>query len=454
MSILESSVPRRGPHAGRLVPFALAALGLVAAPAQSVAQPAPAAPAAPIAAPNAAPPAVPAAAPAPVSPQAMLVARGQYLATAANCARCHTRAGGAPFAGGVAFKTDFGTLYSSNITSHPTAGIGGWTQAQFVRAMREGVDDEGQHLYPAFPYTAFTKVSDADLGALFAYVRTIAPSADAPPPNALSFPASQRAALGIWKSLFFEPGRYVANPGQSAEWNRGAYLVQGLGHCGACHTPRNFLGAEKADLALAGGRYFDTVPGGEVRPWSAVNLTQAGSGLKTWSVSDLVAYLKTGHGPRAGSFGPMNDVIGPSTRNMTDADLRAMAVYLKSLPPIETAEKQTLSAADNAAGENLYTIHCGTCHLPTGLGDKMGSDLGPALVGSAVVQAADPASLINSILYGAQILTPPPVPGWKNMEGFADKLDDEEVATLANYLRASWGNVGGKVSASEVAEQR
>lgn len=391
-----------------------------------------------------------AAAPAETAP----VARGRYLATLGNCTSCHTREGGTPFAGGVAFKTDFGTLYSSNITSDTKAGIGGWTLAQFVRAMREGVDDEGEHLYPAFPYPEFSKLGDADLADLYAYLKTLAPSGEVAPPNELRFPYNQRSLLALWNALYFKPAPFQPDTARSAEWNRGAYLVQGLGHCGACHTPRNFLGAEKADAALSGGAYLDAVSGSDIRPWSAVNLTSAASGLKAWSVADLASYLKTGHGSRTGAYGPMNEVILNSTRFWTDADLQAVAVYLKALPANETSPTQSLDDKQRNAGETVYTINCGTCHLPTGLGSTPGSELGPPLVGSAIVQSSDPAALINIILYGAQVVSPAPAQGWKNMKAFGTILEDEDVAALANYLRASWGNRGGKVTAADVARQR
>jgi mono/diheme cytochrome c family protein len=382
------------------------------------------------------------------------VARGRYLATAANCQTCHTRSGGKPYEGGLPVTTDFGVIYSTNITSHPQAGIGRWTLAQFVRAFREGVDEQGQHLYPAFPYTAFTRLTDADLADLYAYFKTVPASAYRAPDNDMRFPFGQRQLLGPWKSMFFESARFTPRQDRSAEWNRGAYLVEALGHCGACHSPRNLLGAEKTDQAMAGGWYYDKIPGGVVRRWSAVNLTQAQSGLRAWSIGDLTSYLKTGHGTRAGSFGPMNEVIENSTRNLSDADVRAMAVYLKSLPAVERSDEQSLSDRERGAGETLYTIHCGTCHLPTGAGAKPGEDLGPPLAGSAVVQSPEPYSLINIILYGTQVITPTPPKAWKNMKPLYDSLDDDEVAQIANYLRSSWGNRGGKVTEADVAEQR
>lgn len=383
------------------------------------------------------------------------IERGKYLATAGNCVSCHTKAGGEAMAGGVAFHTPFGVIYSTNITSDTEAGIGSWTQEQFADAMRKGVTPDGTHLYPAFPYPSFTKVSDEDIAALYAYIKTIPPSKAPATENEMGFPFNQRALMGIWKALFFKEGRYQNVAGQSAEWNRGAYLVEGLGHCGACHTPRNFLGAEDSSRNMSGGTYEETVKPGLIRPWSAVNLTSAPDGLKAWSVDDLARYLKTGHGARAGTFGPMNDVIINSTHEMTEADTKAMAVYIKSLPEIQRAPKVELSAADLREGETLYTIHCGTCHLPTGLGATPGSELGPPLVGSAIVQAEDPASLINTILYGAQLPTSLlEQNGWKSMKGFENEVDDAQAAAIATYVRASWGNHGAKVTADQVAKQR
>lgn len=376
---------------------------------------------------------------------------GEYLSHAGNCMTCHTKEGGQPFAGGVAFETNFGVIYSTNITPDADAGIGSWSEEDFIRAMHEGVSADGDNLYPAFPYPSFTKVSEADIKSIFGYLKTVAPSSYEPPENEMGFPFSQRGLMGIWNALFFEQGRFVEDAAQSAEWNRGAYLVDGLGHCGTCHTPRNALGGKDESQAMSGGTYNDTVAEGEVRPWSAVNLTQAPDGLASWSQNDIAMYLKTGHSPRAGTFGPMNEVITESLQKLTDEDVNAMAVYLSSLPPIERSPELTLSADEMRNGELVYTIHCGTCHLPTGLGDP---SIGPPLAGSAIVQAEDPASLINVIIYGAQVATPPPPGAWKSMESFGQKLDDDEVAALSNYLRASWGNRGGRVTEDDVTKQR
>jgi mono/diheme cytochrome c family protein len=214
------------------------------------------------------------------------------------------------------------------------------------------------------------------------------------------------------------------------------------------------LGAEIEDEFLAGGWYFDKVTDRSVRKWSTSNLTSASSGLQSWSIEDLETYLQTGHGTRAGSFGPMNEVIKFSTSRLIAKDISAMASYLKSLPAIERSEELSLSDRERGAGETLYTIHCGTCHLPTGEGSVPGEELGPPLKGSAIVQAPDPYSLINIMLYGTQVITPTPQKAWKNMKELYDALDDDEVAMIANYLRSSWGNRGGRVTEEQVAAQR
>jgi mono/diheme cytochrome c family protein len=379
------------------------------------------------------------------------VKRGEYLSMAGNCEHCHTVAGGAPFAGGVAFPTEFGVIYSTNITPHEEAGIGQWSEEDFVRAMHEGIAADGTKLYPAFPYPSFTKVTEADLKDIFTFLKSVPASSATPPENDLGFPFNQRGLMGVWNALFFESGRYQPNAEKSDQWNRGAYLVEGLGHCGSCHTPRNFLGGKDESRALSGGTYNDTVAPGKIRPWSAVNLTSAPDGMAAWTEEDIAKYLKTGHSDAAGTFGPMNAVITDSTSHLTEADVRAMAAYISDLEPIERAPSHEMSADDFRDGELIYTIHCGTCHLPTGLGDP---SIGPMLAGSSVVQAEDPASLINSIIYGAVVPSPAPPHAWETMEAFGDKLDDDEIALLSTYMRANWGNRGGPVSEAQVEAQR
>jgi mono/diheme cytochrome c family protein len=400
-----------------------------------------------------------------------LVQLGAYLAAAGGCVSCHTRSVGEPFAGGVRLDTPFGVIYTANITPDVVTGIGAWTLEQFTRAMREGVAADGKQLYPAFPYTAYTKLRDADIGALYVYLRSLRPVHYRPPDDRMRFPFGMRPLVGGWKLLYLRSQRFVPDKLQTTEWNRGAYLIEGLGHCGACHTPRDALGGERVSQALAGGRYLDQivdevvdgaiVPLDErtVRPWSAPNLTSSPNGLGAWSLTDIVAYLKTGHSARAGAFGPMGQVIANSTSRLSDADVRAMAVYLKSLPP--ASQGRPVDAADTRfeRGEVVYTTRCGDCHLPSGLGvpREPGADASkaaPPLAGSAALQSPDPATLINVVLYGAH--APASTGGaWPAMSGFelSVGLDDEQIAALCTYVRSSWGNRAGPVDAAAVAAQ-
>lgn len=361
---------------------------------------------------------------------------------------CHTRPGGQPFSGGRPFTTPFGTLYSSNITPDRETGIGRWTAADLRRAMHEGISADGSHLFPAFPYTAYTRVSDRDVDAIHAFLRTVEAQRYRPPSNDILL--RQRWAMRLWNALFFEPGRFEPKPAQSAEWNRGAYLVEGLGHCGACHSPRNGLMAEKADRAHAGGVIEDTVAPGKDRRWSAVNLTSAGSGLASWSIDELAQYLQTGFSRRAGTFGPMNEVIVNGTAHLTPEDTRAVAVYLKSLPARDSQEKALMAKPDKA-GAVVYEKRCEKCHAASGRGGLFSA---PPLAGSAVVQSGDPASLINVIFYGPQTAKTVSYGAWESMQPYFDVLTDAEVAAVANYVRGSWNNRAPAVSTADVAEQR
>jgi len=376
---------------------------------------------------------------------------GQYLATIGNCMACHTAKNGAAFAGGTPFYTDFGVIYSTNITPDVNAGIGTWSEKQFIRAMHEGISPNGINLYPAFPYPSFTKVLEDDIKDIFAFLKTVPASSHVPPENEMRFPFDQRVLMRIWNWLFVQKERYVFDKNQSATWNRGKYLIDGLGHCGTCHTPRNLLGGKKNDLALSGGSYQDLVKDKTYRPWSAVNLTPSADGLGAWSEQDLVDYLSTGHSARAGTFGPMNEVIKLSTSQATDTDISAMANYLKNAESIQRSSRHTMVPEKRRAADILYTVHCGTCHLPTGLGYP---SLGSPLAGSSIVQAEDPSSLINVIIYGAAIFLPAPPAAWKSMEAFGNKLDDNEIALISTYLRSSWGNLGSAVSDADVRKQR
>jgi mono/diheme cytochrome c family protein len=414
-------------------------------------------------------PAANAASGAPVD--ASLINQGRYLATAGDCISCHTRPKGAPFAGGLPLATPFGVIYSANITPDVATGIGAWSEQQFARALHEGIAADGRHLYPAFPYTAYTKVTDQDLHAIYAYLRSLKPARYTPPPNDMHFPFSLRGLLAGWNLIYLQPGRYLPDHARSAEWNRGAYLVQGLGHCGACHTPRNLLGGERASQALTGGVYLDEIidevtddrvtPMDErtVRLWSAANLTQASTGLEAWTVDEIAAYLKSGHNARAGAFGPMSLVIANSTSHLNAEDIRAMAVYLKSLPPAGLPEQSKPAEERRRAGEIVYTTRCGDCHQSTGLGmprDRNAdpSKTAPPLAGNPALQAVSPATLINVVLYGAHEAVPNRE-SWPKMSGFelSVGLDDEQIAALCTYVRSSWGNRAGAVDAADVARQ-
>ncbi len=382
------------------------------------------------------------------------VERGQYLVRVANCVGCHTAKDGTPFAGGKAFQTAyrfFGEIYSSNITPDRETGLGGWTEDDFIRAMRFGVAPGKKHLFPAFPYTSFTKLATIDIKAIYAYLRTIPAVHSIAPENSVWF--RQRWLMVLWNALFFEAGELVPDSGKSDAWNRGHYLVDALGHCGACHTPRNLLLAERAAAPLAGGLQIGEVEEGKYRNWSAPNLTSAESGLAKWSVEELQKYLKTGSSRRAGAFGPMNEVIGNSLRYLTDPDVTALATYIKNVPADKESSQQTLSADERAAGQVLYDKHCEECHLSTGRG---GFRKAPPVAGNAIVQAQDAASLVNVIVYGAKPAEeiPSAFDAWEDMPSFKNKMTDSEIAQLANFLRVTWGNRGGRVFPNSVAAQR
>jgi alcohol dehydrogenase (quinone), cytochrome c subunit len=381
--------------------------------------------------------------------QDALAERGKYLADAANCLSCHTREDGEPFAGGVAFETPLGTLYSTNITPDIDTGIGTWTPADLRRAMHEGVAPGGRRLYPAFPYPSYTQVTDEDFDAIYAFLRTIKPVTYTAPGNGILF--SQRWTMRIWNALFFEPGRFDVDTGQSAEWNRGAYLVEGLGHCGACHTPRNLFMAEIRERAHQGGVMSDHAADGSSRRWFAVNLTSATNGLAAWSEDDLFRYLHTGFSRRAGTFGPMNKVIVNSLRHLSADDVRAMAGYIKSLPAGGEYEGDGVPSDLVDAGRPIYEEHCEKCHGESGRGGFFG---GPPLAGSAIVQSDNPISLFNVVLHGPETPEEVSFGKWEDMTSYADTLSDEETAAVSNFVRGSWGNRARPVTEAEVSAQR
>lgn len=379
--------------------------------------------------------------------------RGRYLAKIGNCSACHTVNGKASFAGGVRFETPFGVIYSTNITPDARHGIGGWTYAQFRAAMKHGVRPDGTHLYPAFPYTSFARLTDEDIASLYLYFMSVRPAATPNRDNAMKFPFGNRELLYFWKRLFHDDAAYKPRADKSASWNRGAYLVEGVTHCGTCHTPRNMLGGLKEEAALDGGTYTDQVANGAYRTWSAVDLTPGTRGLAGWSGHDIAAYLKTGKNANAVVHGPMEEVIA-STRHLIDADANAIATYLKGIPASGKASS-LLSwspfGARRSRGEIMYTVHCGTCHLPDGKGDRT---LGVPLAGNPIVQAKDPSSLVNVILYGPDLPPPPFATGRTRMPPFGKRLSDEDIAAIATYLRSEFGNNAGAVSSDQVLKQR
>lgn len=396
-----------------------------------------------------------------LKPTPALVAQGEYLTRVGNCMACHTVQGGAPFAGGRGIETPFGVVYSSNLTPDKATGLGAWTSAEFWRAMHNGRGKDGRLLYPAFPYTSYTHVTREDSDAIFAYLQSLAPVAQANKVHALRFPYSTQAALGVWRALFFTPAD-VAQPAASApqalataqvpDYQRGAYLVNGLGHCAACHTPRNSLGAEQQGQALAGG----LIP---VQNWLAPALTDAGqAGVQRWSQADVVALLKTGVAPQASVIGPMAEVVFRSTQYLSDADARAMAVYLQALPQhAATPAKQAAAPASvMERGAKVYEAQCAQCHGAQGQGakDEAGQPAFPPLAGNRAVVLADPTNLVRVVLQGGYLPATAGNPRPHGMPPFQHLLGDEDVAAVATFVRNSWGNQAAGVGTIEVYRAR
>jgi mono/diheme cytochrome c family protein len=377
------------------------------------------------------------------TPNAAQLRQGQALVIAGDCMSCHLRDGGQPFAGGLGLNTPFGVIYSANITADRQTGIGGWTNDQFYRAMHDGVDDQGQNLYPALPYPWFSRISRADDDAIFAYLKTVPAVSYTPPDNRLPFPLNLRFMIGAWNLLFFRPQPFQADPGQSAEWNRGAYLVTGPGHCGACHTPKNFLGADKSGQQLQGG---------DLDNWVAPDLTaNARTGLGGWSVDDVAEFLKTGRNAHAGAGGSMAEVVSYSTSLMSDQDRHAIAVYLKSQSASPDRGADSPDTAAMRRGAAIYSDACASCHLENGVGQ---SRLFPPLGHDAMLQQADPAGLAHLILAGSRVGPTTTSPSPLTMPNFAWKLTDAEIADVATYIRNSWGNQAAPVSASKIGDVR
>jgi mono/diheme cytochrome c family protein len=383
-------------------------------------------------------------APIPDGPDAAMLRHGQELLRAGDCVSCHMREGGEPLSGGLGLQTPFGVIFSSNITPDPETGIGRWTADQFYSAMHDGRGARGENLYPAFPYPWFRRMSRADDDALFAYLQTTPAIHYTAPANHLIFPLNFRFFVRGWNLLFLRSESFAPEPGRSDAWNRGAYLVEGPGHCGGCHTPKNMFGADKGDHAFSGG-VLDN--------WTAPDLTpNMRVGLGSWSVADIAEYLKTGRNGHAGAGGPMAEVVTYSTSFMSDADRTAIAVYLKGLTASSPAEPD--SGPDNASmlrGAAIYSDVCTSCHLENGIGQP---HYFPPLGNNAMVQQSDGTGVEHLILAGTRIATTSTRPSPLSMPSFAWKLTDQQVADVANYVRNSWGNRASPIPAGQVAALR
>ncbi|MFN4120352.1 c-type cytochrome [Acidovorax sp.] len=377
-----------------------------------------------------------------------LVQRGDYLARVGNCMACHTTQGGAPYAGGRGIETPFGVVHSSNLTPDKVHGIGTWTSAEFWRAMHHGRSKDGRLLYPAFPYPNYTQVTREDSDAIFAYLQSQPAVAEPNRAHALRFPYSTQAALSVWRALFFAPGAPQPQPTQTAEYNRGAYLVNGLGHCTACHTPRNALGATTDARAFSGG----LIP---VQNWYAPALNAAHeAGVKEWRTEDIAALLQTGVAPQGSVLGPMAEVVFRSTQYLTDADARAMALYLQALPQqsaVNRASPPAPSAAAMARGAKMYEQHCAACHGEQGQGEPGAF---PALAGNRAVTLADPTNLVRVVLQGGYLPATAGNPRPHGMPPFQQVLSDEDIAAVTTFVRNQWGNQAAGVGTIEVYRAR
>ncbi|MRV72182.1 c-type cytochrome [Duganella sp. FT92W] len=377
------------------------------------------------------------------------IARGAYLARAGDCQACHTTRGGQPYAGGRALQTPFGNVFAPNITSDRETGIGAWSADEFWRALHNGKSRDGRLLYPAFPYTNYTNVSRDDADALYAYFQTVPAVKQASLPHEVRFPYNLQASLWVWRSLYFRPAVYREDTGQSAQWNRGAYLVQGLGHCNACHSTRNVLGASS-----------DRMSGGLITMlgWYAPSLTSDGeAGLGDWDTAHLAQLLKTGVSPRATVFGPMAEVVRESLQHLSDDDVQAMAMYLKTLPhaggkakPYERMESPEAQAFINL-GSEVYLKHCVQCH---GFGGKGLPPAYPPLNGNRALLMEEAANPIRIVLNGGFAPATAGNPRPYGMPPFAHVLSDTEVAAVVSYIRAAWNNNAPPINGNDVDRYR
>ena len=393
-------------------------------------------------------------------PAAALAARGEYVARLGNCVACHSVPNAPPFSGGLKMATPLGAIYTTNITPDENTGIGRYTLEDFDAAMRLGIAKDGHRLYPAMPYPSYAKMSEEDMKALYHFIMKSVPPANAPNrPSDISFPLKLRWPLGMWNAVFAEDARYQANPARNAIWNRGAYLVQGLGHCGACHTPRGWGFNEKG--------YSETkdefLMGAPLDNWSAPNLRQdVKTGLGAWTPRDTIEFLKTGHNRFGTAFGTMAEVINNSTQYMTEGDLEAIATYLHSMPGVQEkknsafkydagTERKLTAHQYDAPGSQVYSQQCSTCHRPDGKGF---APYLPPLAGNPVVQDPIPVSLINIVLNSSAMVVVDGMPDAYRMPQYRALLNDREIADVVSFMRSSWGNGASPVTAQDVARLR
>ena len=370
-------------------------------------------------------------------------ARGKYLAILGDCAGCHTVPRQAAFAGGLAFNSPFGVIYSTNITPDRDTGIGKWSGEDFYRALHEGIAPGGRHLYPALPYLYFARLTRPDTGDLYAYLKTLAPVKKTATPNKLAFPFNLRFGLIFWNWLYRAKTPPIQPANASAQWKRGEYIVNGLGHCAACHTPKDMLFGDERDRPLDGGL---------VDHWFANNLTGTKvDGLGQWSQMDVEQFLATGINTHATAAGSMAEKVSSSTSRMTDADRAAIAVYLKSLPARQSRASETPRPEQMARGQGLFTAHCGACHAAPGSKARPGQGAlagYPDLAGDTLAMGRNPTTVLRIILQGSAALSAPGLHP-KPMPSFGT-LDDGEIADVATFIRNAWGNHAAPVSATQV----
>jgi mono/diheme cytochrome c family protein len=374
-----------------------------------------------------------------------LIQRGRYLADMGDCGACHTLPGsGVMLAGGRPIETPFGTLLGPNITPDPETGIGAWTDDEFINSLTKGTGRNGTHLYPAMPYTYMTKITREDAIAIRAYLNTIPAVHNPVQPNQLPFPFDVRAGLVAWDELNFRPGEFKPVAGKSATWNRGAYIVEGPAHCGLCHTPKNAAGGDETSRRLKGYA---------LQGWFAPDITNdPRRGIGSWSVEEIVTYLKTGHNRFSAASGPMAEAIMDSISKLTDDDLKAIATYLKDQPVENVAEEAgNPDVGVMKDGSAIYADQCAACHAPDGSGID---GLFPMLKGSPLVQSVNPASVLHVLLRGARSAATDPAPTAPAMPSFGWTLNDDQIAAVATFVRNAWGNRAPPVDPAAVGKTR